>query len=90
MTHLPQHDSEEAANKSDLTGLEDRVDTKFRWVDERFDRVDERFDRMDERFDRLDARFDALHQTMHTQFRNYTITMVSAMTALTAIYTFLN
>ncbi len=97
MTHLPQHDSDEVATKSDLNGFGERVDTSFQRVDERFERVDERFDRMEARFDRMEDRFDALnlrfdslHQTLQTQFRNYTVTMVGAMTALTAIYTFLN
>ncbi len=90
MTHLPQHESEEVTTKSDLKVLEDSVDGRFNIVDERFNRVDERFDRMEDRFDALNLRFDALHQTLHTQFRNYTVTMVGAMTALTAIYTFLN
>ena len=83
MTHLPQHESEEATTKSDLKVLKDSVDR-------RFNIVDERFDRMEDKFDALNLRFDSLHQTLHTQFRNYTVTMVGAMTALTAIYTFLN
>jgi hypothetical protein len=54
-------------------------------------------DRLDEKFDRLEAKFDAfaveirgevreMDKLMHQQFRNYTITMVGAMTALTAVF----
>jgi hypothetical protein len=54
-------------------------------------------DRLEDKFDRLEVKFDAfaaeihgevreMHKLMHDQFRNYTITMVGAMTALTAIF----
>ena len=61
------------------------------------DRLEARFDVLEDRFSRLEDRFDAfaveirgevreMHVLTHQQFRNYTITMVSAMTALTAIF----
>ena len=54
-------------------------------------------DQLDKKFDRLEANFDAfaakirgevreMHKLMYQQFRNYSITMVGAMTALTAIF----
>jgi chaperonin cofactor prefoldin len=73
----------------------DRVDQRFERVDERFERVDERFDRMDERFDRLEKRFDKMDDRFHDlqgairdQMRFYSGTTVAAMTALTAMFSF--
>jgi len=54
-------------------------------------------DSLQEDFKRLEDKFDAfaaemrgevreMHKLMHDQFRNYTITMVGAMTGLTAIF----
>jgi hypothetical protein len=61
------------------------------------DRLEARFDVLEIRFDRLENKFDTfateirgevreMHRLIHDQFRNYTITMVGAMTALTAIF----
>jgi len=35
---------------------------------------------------RLEDRFDALQALMHDQLKTYTVTMIGAMTALTAIF----
>ena len=86
MTSLPMEPTDHLATKTDVGRLE-----------EKFDRLEERFDRLEERFDRLEDKFDAfaveirgevreMHTLMHDQFRNYTITMVGSMTALTAIF----
>ncbi len=72
MTNLPMESTDQLATKTDVGRLE-------------------------EKFDRLEAKFDAfaaeirgeireMHKLMHDQFRNYTITMVGAMTGLTAIF----
>jgi hypothetical protein len=45
-----------------------------------------RFDILEGRFDRLEDRFDALQALMHDQLKTYTVTMIGAMTALTAIF----
>ena len=79
MTSLPMEQTDQPATKTDLSRLEVR------------------FDHLETRFDRLEVKFDAfaveirgeireMHTLLHDQFRNYTITMVGAMTALTAIF----
>lgn len=79
MTSLPMESTDQQATKADV------------------DRLEARFDVLETRFDRLEDKFDAfaaeirrevreMHKLMHDQFRNYTITMVGAMTALTAIF----
>jgi predicted nuclease with TOPRIM domain len=74
------------ATKADVDRLEDK-----------FERLEEKFEHLEDKFDRLEVKLDAfaaeihrevreMHKLMHDQFRNYTITMVGAMTALTAIF----
>jgi len=48
--------------------------------------LENRFDLLEARFDRLEDRFDALQALMHDQLKTYTVTMIGAMTALTAIF----
>ncbi len=76
MTSLPMEKADHLATKTDIRGLEDR-----------FDRFENRFE---QKFDAFSAEIRAevreMHKLMHDQFRNYTITMVGAMTALTAIF----
>jgi hypothetical protein len=83
MTSLPMEQADQLATKTDIRGLEDR-----------FDRLEDRFDRFENRFEQKFDAFSAeirgdvreMHALMHDQFRNYTITIVGAMTALTAIF----
>jgi hypothetical protein len=76
MTSLPMEQADYLATKTDIRGLEDR-----------FDRFETRFE---QKFDAFSAEIRGevreMHKLMHAQFRNYTITMVGAMTALTAIF----
>ena len=102
MTHLPPTPAGRLATFDDVGVLSRSVDDRFAWVDQRFDRVDERFarvderfDRMDERFDRLEKRFDKMDDRFHDlqgairdQMRFYSGTTVAAMTALTAMFSF--
>ncbi len=102
MTHLPPTPAGRLATFDDIGVLSRSVDDRFAWVDQRFDRVDERFDRMDERFDRMDERFDRLEKrfdkmddrfhdlqgAIRDQMRFYSGTTVAAMTALTAMFSF--
>jgi septal ring factor EnvC (AmiA/AmiB activator) len=66
----------------------DRVEERFARVDERFDRMDERFDRLEKRFDKMDDRFHDLQGAIRDQMRFYSGTTVAAMTALTAMFSF--
>ncbi len=72
MTSLPMESTDQLATKTDI-------------------------ERLEAKFDRLEAKFNAfaveihgevreMHKLMHDQFLNCTITMVGAMTALTAIF----
>jgi hypothetical protein len=82
-------------------GLEQRFDgleQRFDGLERRFERFEERMDdrigrfeeRMDDRFERfevrIDGKFERMYEMMHTQFRNYSVVMASAMTGLTAIF----
>ena len=93
MTSLLMESTDHLATKTDV----DRLETRFDVLETRFDVLEARFDVLEARFDRLEDKFDAfaaeirgevreMHARMHDQFRNYTITMVGAMTALTAIF----
>jgi len=98
MTRLPVRDdlatkSDVAAVRSDLAALA----TRFDGLGGRFDGVEGRFDGLESRFERLDERIDAkldhfgerlehMYDLMHTQFRNYSVVMATAMTGLTAIF----
>jgi hypothetical protein len=98
MTRLPVRDdlatkSDVAAVRSDLAALA----TRFDGLEARFDGLGGRFDDMGGRFERLDERIDAkldhfgerlehMYDLMHTQFRNYSVVMATAMTGLTAIF----
>ena len=98
MTRLPVRDdlatkSDVAAVRSDLAALA----TRFDGLGGRFDGVEGRFDGLESRFERLDERIDAkldhfgerlehMYDLMHTEFRNYSVVMATAMTGLTAIF----
>ncbi len=76
MTRLPMETADRLATKDDIHRLEERID-----------RLEERMEaRMSEFAAEIRAEIRDLRKESHTQFRNYTITMVSAMTALTAIF----
>jgi hypothetical protein len=79
MTHLPSEPGAELATTLDLGALEATLD-------QRFDRIDQRFEKIDQRFEQLDQRLFSLHELLNTQYKNYSITMVGGMTALTGIY----
>jgi hypothetical protein len=91
MTRLPVRDdlatkSDVAAVRSDLAALA----TRFDGLGGRFDGLESRFERLDERIDaKLDhfgERLEHMYDLMHTQFRNYSVVMATAMTGLTAIF----
>jgi predicted nuclease with TOPRIM domain len=93
MSYLPSQPGTEPATRSDIASFEARLDERFAKVDERFEKLDERFEKLDERFEKLDERFEklderiyGLHVALGNQYKNYSITMVGGMTALTAIY----
>jgi len=72
----------------------DQVDARFEQVDARFEQVDARFAHMERQFERVDHRFEQMENRFHIvrddlrdQMKTYTLTVVGAMTALTAIYT---
>jgi hypothetical protein len=92
--------SDVAAVRSDLAALATRFDgleARFDGLGGRFDDMGGRFDGLESRFERLDERIDAkldhfgerlehMYDLMHTQFRNYSVVMATAMTGLTAIF----
>jgi hypothetical protein len=91
MTHLSVRDdlatkSDVAAVRSDIAALASRFDG----LEGRFDGLEGRFERLDERIDaKLDHfgdRLERMYDLMHTQFRNYSVVMATAMTGLTAIF----
>jgi hypothetical protein len=91
MTRLPVRDdlatkSDVAAVRSDIAALASRFDG----LEGRFDGLEGRFERLDERIDaKLDhfgERLEHMYDLMHTQFRNYSVVMATAMTGLTAIF----
>lgn len=92
MTRLPPP-PDELAKKADVDRQFEAVDQRFKAVDQRFDHLEQRFDGLERRFERLEDRFDHLDQGMHHMFEmmqkqlaRSTTVMVTAMTALTAIY----
>jgi predicted nuclease with TOPRIM domain len=92
MTRLPPP-PDELAKQADMILRFEAVDQRFKAVDQRFDHLEQRFDGLERRFERLEDRFDHLDQGMHHMFEmmqkqlaRSTTVMVTAMTALTAIY----
>ncbi len=86
MNYLPLETGSDLATKADLAAFEARLDERFTRIDERFTQIDERFTQIDERFEKLDERIYGIHVALGNQYKNYSITMVGGMTALTAIY----
>ena len=86
MTSLPMGSTDQQATKAGV----DRLEARFDVLETRFDRLEDRFEGLEDKFDAFAAEIRAevreMHKLMHDQFRNYTITMVGAMTALTAIF----
>ena len=99
MTRLPPP-PDELAKKADMNLRFDDVARQFQAVGVRFDALELRFDTLQQRFDGLERRFeriedrlDHLDENMHHMFevmqkhlKSSTTMMVTAMTALTAIY----
>lgn len=93
MMHLPTAAGDELATTSDLFALGarlderfDRIDQRFEEIDGRFEKIDGRFEKIDQRFEKIDERLYAFQGTLNAQYKTYTLTMVGAMSALTAIY----
>ncbi len=74
MTHLPQHTSDDAATKGDITLL-----------DARFDRMEDRFNRMEVR---MDDRFNRMEDRMDKMQRNFLTVSFGTLTVMTAIFAF--
>ncbi len=72
MSYLPVDRSDQVATKADIARLEAHLD-------DRLDRVDVRMDRFEERMDRFG-------ETLVSQQQFYSRSMVTAMVALTAIF----
>ena len=72
MTYLPPQPAAELATKSDIAGLEARLD-----------QIDQRWERQ---FETIDDRLYGIQDVFRDQLKTYTVTMVAGMTALTAIY----
>ena len=93
MTNLPPTPWNELATKADLRHLETRFDLfEARFV-ERMERIDDhhavvaqRLDRIDLHLERSDERFVEFQTFLLGQYRNYSVTMVSGLVALTAIF----
>ena len=92
MTRLPTP-PDELAKKAEMNLRFDDVDRQFQAVGVRFDTLERRFDGLERRFERIEDRLDHLDENMHHMFevmqkhlKSNTTMMVTAMTALTAIY----
>jgi len=83
MKYLPNDRADEVATKGDISRLEASTRADIARLEgstkSEFARVEARFDRLETRFDRLEDRMDQMQRT-------YLVTMVSSMTALTAIF----
>ena len=79
MSYLPVERSDEVATKNDIASLEAHLD-------DRMDRIDVRMDRFEERMDRFKERIDRFGETLVSQQQFYSRSMVTAMVALTAIF----
>jgi hypothetical protein len=90
MSYLPPEPWTDLAKKSDIAGLEARLDQRFEKIDQRFEKIDQRFEKLEQRlegrFQTLDDRLFEMQGRLNDQFKNYSVVMVAAMTALTAIY----
>jgi hypothetical protein len=85
MTRLPPPPAE-LAKQADMVLRFDDVNRQFEAIDRRFDAVDRRFERLEARFDHLDENMHHMFEMMQKQLARSTTVMVTAMTALTAIY----
>ena len=79
MESLPVQPAQQLATRSDIDRLEDRIDR----LEDRIDRLEDRIARLEER---IDGRINALIDSLQNHQRTYMLTVVSAMTGLTAIY----
>lgn len=85
MTRLPPP-LNELAKQAEMVLRFDDVNRQFEAVDQRFDAVDHRFERLEVRFDHLDQSMYHMFEVMQKHLKSNTTVMVTAMTALTAIY----
>ncbi len=76
MSYLPPDPWTDLAKKSDIAGLEARLDQRFEKLEQR----------LEGRFQTLDDRLFEMQGRLNDQLKNYSVVMVAAMTALTAIY----
>jgi hypothetical protein len=83
MSYLPPEPWADLARKSDIAGLEARLDQRFEKLDQRFEKLEQS---LEGRFQTLDDRLFEMQGRLNDQFKNYSVVMVAAMTALTAIY----
>ena len=86
MSYLPLDRSDEVATKSDIARLEAHLDDRLDRVDVRMDRFEERMDRFEERMGRFEERMDRFGETLVSQQQSFSRSMVTAMVALTAIF----
>lgn len=93
MTYLPDQSGADVATKSDIADLGSRIDDLAAHMEQRFEQVDVRFAQMERQFERVDHRFEHMENRFHTirddlrdQLKTFTLTVVAAMTALTAVY----
>ena len=90
MSYLSPEPWTDLAKKSDIAGLEARLDQGFERVDLRSEKLDQRFEKLEQRlegrFQTLDDRLFEMQGRLNDQFKNYSFVMVAAMTGLTAIY----
>ncbi|MEX0826139.1 MAG: hypothetical protein WD184_05255 [Acidimicrobiia bacterium] len=96
MTRLPSP-PDELAKKADVDRQFEAVGVRFDNLQQRFDGLEKRFNGMEQRFERrferIEDRLDRMDENMHHMFemmqkhlKTNTTVMVTAMTALTAIY----
>ena len=76
MNYLPPDPWTDLARKSDIEGLEAKLDQGFEKLEQR----------LEVRFQTIDDRLFEMQGRLNDQFKNYSFAMVAAMTALTAIY----
>ena len=85
MTRLPPP-PDELAKQAEMVLRFDDVNLQFKAVGVRFDGLERRFERLEDRLDHIDESMHHMFEMMLKQQKSSTTMMVTAMTALTAIY----